>query len=399
MQKVLVLCYNYEASQFPKMPDEANRFYTYGFGGQFGKLIRKYGTEYSIEVWRMDSFCKGKYFEKDVDNIKYKVFRSTRVPKLGHFSIRFIRELKKEYKRSDPILFIVHTHNWQTYQIAFFLKNAMKVTTHHGEWSPFYLIHSMKGLRRVRAYMSLFAEKLVMKNISHFLIGDTRQIDYVRKAVPNLKYTMFSSGMDFTYFKPIPKAEARKMLGWDTEKEYVLYVGKLYKYKQVNELIKIWAEIKKNRPNVELALVGNEPKGSWGEEYYDMAEEYGAMIVGRVLNTELYKYYSAADVYVLFALRDDNFGGTGIAPIESLACNTPVVTNSMRNYLGNNPEEICAMPETLEGYKDAIIEILDHKDKYKNMRESVEKYYSQEAIFKRIDDVFKEVLKSHNEKK
>jgi glycosyltransferase involved in cell wall biosynthesis len=189
------------------------------------------------------------------------------------------------------------------------------------------------------------------------------------------------------------------MLGWEQDKKYILYVGKLYKYKQVGELLEIWAEIKKDRPDVELVLVGNEPKGSWGEEYYDMAVEYGALIVGRVLNTELYKYYSAADVYVLLALRDDNFGGTGIAPLESLACNTPVVTNSMRNYFGDNADEICEMPETLEGYKTAILKVIDNHDKYRNMRESVDKYYSHEAVVERAEKVFREVLKLNKKEK
>lgn len=361
-------------------------------------LFSTHLKQYKFEVWRLDSYCENKYYEKTIDGLKFRVFKSVRVPKLGHFSYKYIKELKKEYKATDPLLFIVHTHNWQTYQIAFFLKHSKIITTHHGDWSPFYVFKNTLGFRKLRALLGIIAEKLVMKNINHFLICDFKQIEYIKKAVKIFNYSIFSIGLNVDSFKPISRKSAREMLGWEDDKKYILYVGKLYKYKQVDELLKIWAEIRKNRPNVELVLVGNEPKGIWGEEYHDMAVEYGAKVIGRVLNTELYKYYCAADVYVLLGLRDDYFGGPGIAPLESLACNTPVVSNTMKDYLGNNADEICEVPDNLEGYKNAILKVIDHKDKYKNMRETVEKYYSLEAIVRQAEKIFIEVLKSNDEK-
>ena len=392
MQKILVLCSNYEPSQFPKKPDETNRFYTYGFGSGFGKLFKNHLAGYEIEIWRIDSYCEQNYYEKNIDGLKFRVFKSFHVPKLGHFSLRFIKSLRNEYKKSNPLLFIVHTHNWQTYQILFFLKHAKIITTHHGEWSPFFNYKHNSGLRKLRALLGIIAEKLVLKNVNHFLIGDLKQVDYIKKAAPDFKYTLFSSGLEIDTLKPIRKEEARKLIGWSDNKKYILYVGKLYKYKQVDELIRIWKDIKKIRPETELVLVGNEPRGTWGEEYYDFAAESGANIIGRVLNTELYKYFCAADVFVLISLREDYFGGTGIAPIESLACNTPVVSNSMRNYLGDCPEKIAVVPETLEEYKEAILNILEGKITFQNTRAEVEKYYSHEAVVKRIENVFKQVL-------
>ncbi len=390
--KILVLCYNYEASQFPKTPDPADRFFTYGFGGMFGKLFGRYLKGYDIEVWRVDSYCEGKYYEKNIDGIAFRVYRSYSFPKLGHFSFRFIKDLKLERKLNDPVLFIVHTHNWQTYNILFFLKKANIITTHHGELSPFYIYSITKGFRKMKAFFGILAEKLVLKHVDHFLIGDTRQVDYIKKAVNDFKYSLFSSGFDFDTLKPVSRQEAREMLGWDNDSYYILYVGKLYKYKQVKELINIWLEIKSEIPETELVLVGNEPKGTWGEEYYDLAIKSGAKIVGRVLHSELYKYYCAANVYVLVALRDDYFGGTGIAPIESLALNTPVVSYSMRNFFGDEDERVFEMPSDIEGYKASILKILKNRDDNLNTRDIIKKYYSHEAVVKIIENALAEVL-------
>lgn len=389
MTKVVVLCNNYEPNHFPTEPDEEDRFFTYGFGSTFGKLISTYLRGYEVEVWRIDRYCKDKFYSKSVNGITYRVFKSTPIYKLGHYSKRFISEIKKENKVNSPVFLIVHTNSWQTYPILFSLKNAKIVTTHHGDWSPFYLYRNSNGLRKIKALMGILAEKLVLKNVDHFLIGDTRQVDYIKKAAPEMKYTIFSTGLDISKFKNISKEEARTELGLEQNKKYILYVGKLYKYKQVDRLIEIWKEIKNSRPELELLIVGNESKDKWGEEYYDLALKSGAKIIGRVLNVDLYKYYSAADVYVLMALRKDYFGGTGIAPLESLACNTPVVSYSLNNYLGDNVGEIGEVPETEEGYRKSIEKVLDEPGKYKNMKESIKKFYSLEVSAGRLDKVIK----------
>ena len=92
------------------------------------------------------------------------------------------------------------------------------------------------------------------------------------------------------------------------------------------------------------------------------------------------------------SLRNDYFGGTGIAPLESLACNTPVVSHSMRNYIGDNLNELAETPNNLEEYRDAIMKVLNNPGKYKNMRESIEKYYSYEKISEKIEMVIKELM-------
>ena len=122
----------------------------------------------------------------------------------------------------------------------------------------------------------------------------------------------------------------------------------------------------------------------------------GAIIIGRVLNKDLNIYYSASDVYLLVALRNDYFGGPGIAPLESLACNTPVVSYSMRNYIGNNISEIGEVPDTIEKYIEDTITVLKNPGKYSNMRNSIEMYYSYDKIAEKSRSIFDNLLKEYN---
>ncbi|MCX7877345.1 MAG: glycosyltransferase family 4 protein [Ignavibacteria bacterium] len=392
MQKIIILTFNYEPANFPKEPGDDNRFFTYGFGSNFGRLLNKYLKGYEIEIWRLDSYCCGKYHEKKIDNIRYRVFRSKLICKFLHLSIPYLKELKNEREYSDPVFIVIHTHNWHTYQVLFNLKDSKIITTHHGEWSPFFISETSTGLRKIKALIEAVIEKALLKRVSFFHICDYNQINYLEKAVKKIRYGIFSTGVDIEKFRPLPKTEARKELGLDNNSKYILYVGKLYKYKQADKLIEIWKDIKQQMPETELLIVGNESPDRWGEEYYELALKSGARLFGRVLNTELYKYYSAADVYVLLALREDYFGGTGIAPLESLACNTPVVSYSMRNYIGDNLNEICECPSTLEEYRDAILKVLQNPDKYKNMRESIIKYYSYKKVAERTEQAIKTVI-------
>lgn len=393
MKKIILVCLNYEPSQFPKEPDKEDRFYTYGFGGNMGKHIKNYLNDYVPEVWRLDGYVK-KYYEKEVSGILHKVFPAVKLFKMGVFSLRFLKELKREVSKSDPIILVLHTHQLVTYQVAMLFKKSFLISSHHGERSPFFVYKNESGLRKIRALIFLLLEKLTMENVDYFLIRDYKEIQYLKKVSSKCNFIMYSNGVDLSRFTHILRTEAKKLLGWDVNKKYILYVGKLYKYKQVADLIKIWVDIKSQRPDVELVLIGNESPESWGEEYYNLAVNSGAMVLGRVLNVELYKYYSAADVYLLIALRDDYFGGTGIAALESLACNTPVVSYALRNYVGDNLSEIGEMPETLEGYKSSILKVLDSPEKYKNMRESIEKYYSHKAMSLKLDMVLSEVSKN-----
>jgi glycosyltransferase involved in cell wall biosynthesis len=388
LKKIIVIGHNYEPVHVPREPDTENRFFTYGFGGAMGRNIKKYLNGYEVEIWRLDGYAKG-YFEKELDGIRYRVFPSLHLKNVLDFSFRFLRELKKEVKKTDPILVVAHTHYWLAYQVAFFFKNSRIVTTHHGEWSPFFRISQVKRLRKLKAFIDMRMEKLVFKNIDYVLTCERKQVALLRRAFPEMKYDIWSSGVIMDNLKLIPKQEARRILGWNSNKKYILYVGKLYRYKQADELIRIWKEIQRERPEVELIIVGSRDD-KW-EEYYSMAVESGAKLVGRVLNTELYKYYCASDVFVLFALRDDFYGGTGIAPLESLACNTPVVSYALRNYIGDNVQEIGEVPQSVAEYKQAILKVLDNPGKYKNMRESIKKYYAVDAVYRNTGKIFDEL--------
>lgn len=391
MKKLIFIHNNYEPEQFPKEPDSKEKFFTYGFGSNFARNFKQFNPQYLVEMWRVDGYTN-EYYEKTVHNVFFRIFPAVKINKFGEFSFKFIRELKKEVKENNPLLFVSNVHTWLLYQVAWLFKDSQIIASHHGDWSPFFRLSQRKGIRRLKDKLDAAVEKRVLKNIDYFLVCDYNQMPYIKEAAPKAKFKIFSSGLNIDGFKPVEKTKAREILGWDKNKKYILYVGKLYDLKQPNELIDIWDEIKKEHPEVELVIIGNSPT----DKFYNYAVESGAIVLGRIPNKNLYVYYSAADVYVLMSLRNDYFGGTGIAPLESLACNTPVVSYSMRNYIGDNMKELGEVPSNLAEYKDAILKVLKNTGQYKNMRESIQKYYTYEKISEKIENVIKELMNNSN---
>jgi len=122
LEKIIFIHYNYEPINFPREPDKDDRFYTYGFGSKFARNFKQYYPEYSVEMWRVDGYI-GKYYEKMVQNVLFKIFPAVKINKFIDFSFKFIKELKKEVKNKHPYLFVSHVHTWLLYQVAFFFKN------------------------------------------------------------------------------------------------------------------------------------------------------------------------------------------------------------------------------------------------------------------------------------
>ncbi len=112
---------------------------------------------------------------------------------------------------------------------------------------------------------------------------------------------------------------------------------------------------------------------------------------GKQDNHELYKFYSAADIFCIPSLYEEGFGRV---ILEALACGTPVIGSKK----GGIPEVV--IPEvgmvvnpTDKDFFDAIMFLKNHPDTLENMRRAsrpyVENFYS-ERNFQKILEAYEE---------
>jgi teichuronic acid biosynthesis glycosyltransferase TuaC len=143
------------------------------------------------------------------------------------------------------------------------------------------------------------------------------------------------NGVSLEKFHPIPKAEARKLLGLSSDKKMVLCVAHLTANKGVDLVIgaiKILLE-KFQEKNIHLVVVGD---GLLKTKLKNLASSLNlskhVFFTGPIDNAKLCDWYSAADVFCLASQQE----GWPNVILESLTCGTPVIATSV----GGIPEII-----------------------------------------------------------
>jgi glycosyltransferase involved in cell wall biosynthesis len=374
----------------PKIDNDG--FYTYGWSANRARALKKHYPEYDIEVWRFSKYTVG-YFEKSIENINFKVYPAFRIKYFFDLTLKGFRDLLMLSKREPILICLSHLHKWLVYIVSFFFRNIPIIVEDYGGIPPQVKVMARNPLKKVFYNFNLRIEKSVFKYIDFFFWGDQNQIQYIKEVYPEFKGDILPSfGLNLSVFYPTNKIAAKQQLGWDISKKYILYVGRLEKIKNVDELIKIWIEVKREMPEVELVFVG----GTEIDPFYNFAKENNVIVYPRTMNIDLPIYYSAADVYALLTLENAKFSGIGIAPTESLACGTPVVSGGLRNIVGGTLDGIGEAPQTLEEYKEGIIKVLKNPDKYTNCQDVIIQHYTQEATSNRFEKVIKQLISKYS---
>lgn len=136
--------------------------------------------------------------------------------------------------------------------------------------------------------------------------------------IPGDKLHVMRNGVDLERFHPLPPAQMRAELGLPASGPLLLSVGHLVERKGHHVAIDAVATL----PDACLVIVGE------GEERARLEAQVQMLGLGSRVrfagarpNTELAKWYSAADVLILASSRE----GWANVLLESMACGTPVV--------------------------------------------------------------------------
>ncbi len=352
---------------------------------------------YNHECWRPYwNFIKKKY-EKVFDDVLHKVYpaKSIRIPKVGEWlwSESFLKDLKIRLKRKEKIL--LHIHDGHSKFITWLILKLKPLDIpvlyqHRGGW---FSIFDYKHKRKNPVYLVNFKREVnMLKYITHYFSGSRIEYDFLFNEMKIRNMSFYMDGVDFDYFKPGDKFEARKKLNLPLDKKIILYVGRFDKTNGVNNLINTFCKLKHNNFNVELLLIG----GYKNETSYEIAKNTGAILFERMHEYKLKEFYQASDLYVL-AVDDyfyQTFGGFGSTPIQALACGIPVLSYNIM-HLPAPIEEINKIGRvfyTGEDLYQHAAYMLNNLHKYDNCREIAKKYYDKKETIKSIIKKYEELF-------
>jgi D-inositol-3-phosphate glycosyltransferase len=145
------------------------------------------------------------------------------------------------------------------------------------------------------------------------------------------KITIIPCGFNPKEFYPVDKKLAKEALGFDSNQQLILQLGRMVPRKGVDNVIKALYLLKDEMPNLKLLIVGGEKtenaSGTCAElqRLQDLAAELEVtdqvLFLGRKDRQNLKIYYDAADVFVTTPWYEP----FGITPLEAMACATPVI--------------------------------------------------------------------------
>ncbi|HST90060.1 MAG TPA: glycosyltransferase [Ktedonobacterales bacterium] len=146
------------------------------------------------------------------------------------------------------------------------------------------------------------------------------------------KIAVIPSAVNTSVFRPMPREEARRRIGLETDGPVVVYVGRMLPRKDVRNIVRALALLVRERGVlVTLLLVGGEsaePDAAATPEIgvlRALAAELGiteyVRFAGKRQADELRYYYCAGDV----AVTTPWYEPFGLTPLEGMACGRPVI--------------------------------------------------------------------------
>lgn len=373
-------------------------FFKLDWHHQWGKYVKNLAPKLDVECWRPYGNTIDQVYEKNIDGLKHKVFPSTefKIKKYGtiEHSRLMLEELKKEIQSNEVLIHIYGSHTSFIIWLLNKLKpNKTPIVLQHLGGGFFYFF--AKYRKNPFLFLNYYFEKKSLKYVDYYLTASKIEEKFIIKKFPSLNFEFFLNGIDFGKFNLIEKKKAREMLGITNGGKILLYVGRFTSVKSVDKIIEVFKKLKQENGNIELFLVG----GYETDEFYNFAIDSGANVVLRS-DESINIYFAAADAYIL-PINDpivQNFGGIGIASLESLAMNTPVISPNIIHV----PEgcDVSKLGEVMEldNLFSQIKRVLTQK--YVKTREIIQNHFdilkNSERLIKIYENVFnKYYTKSH----
>lgn len=156
----------------------------------------------------------------------------------------------------------------------------------------------------------------------------------------------------------------REELNIDENDFLILFVGILYKHKNVINLVNAMPKILENNNNVKLLIIGR------GDQYNKIRNRIKELkledsIFMKHYVKDISSYYSAADIFVFPSTNE----GFGLVLLEAMVCGLPVVTSNYSacpevvDYAG-----LLSDPNNIEDLADKIIQLINNRNLYKKLR-------------------------------
>ena len=282
------------------------------------------------------------------------------------------RELKMDIENYD----IVHAHGYHLLSSVYGCYLAKKrrktfVLTGHDMLITDDLPLSARILKRI---YDLSLGRYLLKNASKIIALTEDQIEqYTKRGGDESRITVIPNAID------LEKYVSCKDPAEDKSGKNLLFVGRLEKYKGVQDVVGMMPALLASEPDVRLTIVGGD--GGFRREIEALSERLGVrkniIFTGAVSRDDLLKAYREADIFVLPSRME----GFGIVLLEAMASGLPCVAYSIpsvRTLIDHGKTGLLA--ENEEGFFESILCLLQNASVRSKIRKAGMEYVKRYSV-------------------
>ena len=208
--------------------------------------------------------------------------------------------------------------------------------------------------------------------------------DLIARGVPAGKIMVSPNGVDLGLFgdPPPPDAALRAKLGLDGA-EVIGFIGSLYDYEGIDDLIAAMPALVAQRPDAHLLLVGGGPRADVLKAQAESSPAASRIhFVGRVPHAEVERYYSLIDVlcYPRKKMRLTDLV-TPLKPLEAMAQRRLVAASDIgghRELIRDGETGTLFAPDDPAAIAASLAGLLAGRDSWESRREAGRRFVEQE---------------------
>jgi len=299
-------------------------------------------------------------------------------------SILFVKSIIKKLDEESDIIYTRSLRLAYILSFSIINKRIPIIVEVNGIWSEEH------GPRPIVRYLEKKALKKADKIIT---VAPQIAKYYIQQGQDKDKIHIIENGVNIEKFKPIPNAkkELCDRLGIPVESPIILFVGELYAWQGVDQLIHSMTHLIKKVENAKLLIVG------FGREELrlkSLTKKLGLnnniLFLGRKKHDDIPKIISASDVCVSL-LSTSKFGS--LKMWEYLACEIPVVATNIEGYQFIKTEKCGILVNhcDVEDAAQAIFTIINNHESAeimgKNGRNYILKGHTWDNTARKLDSV------------
>ena len=262
-------------------------------------------------------------------------------------------------------------------------------------------IYATKRRRKLKTRPGFYLNKATLLAADHVFTNKTVDLINLKRLLPADRITYVAPGINPEEFTFDQRARNEFRHHWSPDGEPVIFSAAMFrrdvKTAGLQWVIRACGELERQGHHFQLVIAGDGRERNALEKLAAEQVPDRVRFVGKISRPELYRYYSAADLFVFPGINES----LGMVFLEAQACGLPVVAfdnAGVPEAVQNLKTGFLIPPHEMAPFVDAVKQLLNNKELRRQMGQSAATYvrtsHDSRKNFREIEHVLQKVVRS-----